>query len=229
MTPPYSKKSFDDIGSFFYDYLKVDDRIMINYSYLDRGNMDFSDQLIIGEDIDGLVESSPLEEWAINKFLQTPNSSQIFDIVSKDLTKIAKRLRNDDGLINSTYLHGNCMPGQRRLYVTTSGEFRVCEKTGNAAILGDYKNGYDFDNIYKIYYEDYIEYFSKICKNCWAQNLCAICYEKTMGENGVIEGIEENVCPGARRVIRDGFINYYRLLENDEELLREYIEKYEFE
>ena len=229
LTPPYMNESFNEIGNFFYDYLKLDDRIMINYSYLDRGEMDFSNQKIIGEDFDRLVESSPLEEWAVNKFLQIPNSSQIFDIISKDLAKIGKRLRADDGLITQTYLHGNCIPGQRRLYVTTSGEFRVCEKTGNAFSLGDYKNGYDFDKIYKIYYKDYVKYFSKICKDCWAQNLCAVCYEKTIGEQGVIEGIEKNICPGVRRVIRDAFINYYRLLENDEELLREYIEKYKFE
>ena len=210
MTPPYSKKNMDAINVFFYEDLKLPKEIKCNYAYLDRGDMvfDFEQNEIIADDINRKLESSPLEEWAIDSFIEDKKNSQYFDIVSTDMARVAKRMKADDGIIEATYLHGNCVPGHRRIYVTVNGVFQACEKMGESPILGDYKNGYNFDKVYKLYFEDYDKYFEDICKDCWARPMCSICYERTMDRNGVIPSIEKSVCNGSRRVIRDLFINY---------------------
>lgn len=58
--------------------------------------------------------------------------------------------------------------------------------------------------------------------------LCSVCYERTMDENGILDSVEEKVCDGARRIIKDMLINYYRYMERDRNNLQKMLEKYEY-
>lgn len=227
--PPYSKKNLDILNNFFYEELKLPKDITCTYSYLDRGDMvfDFDRDSIIASDIERKLESSPLEEWAVDSLIEDNQNQKYFDIVSEDMLRVAKRMRVDDGVIVETYFHGNCVPGRRRVYVTVDGIFTACEKIGKSPMLGDFENGYNFDEIYKVYYEDYVEYFENICKDCWAQPMCSICYDRTIGKDGVIASVEDSVCSGSKRVVKDALINYYRLLETDRDALAEALGRYE--
>ena len=228
MAPPYSKEKLEKVNEFIYKKLKTPSEIRCNYSYLDKGDMvfDFDQNEIIENNDQRKLESSPLEEWAVDDIFATGDKKKYFDIVSVDMSRVANRMKSEDGIIESTCLHGNCIPGQRRIYVTVDGDFKVCEKVGKAPILGNYKTGYDFDKIYKLYVEDYAKYFQEICNDCWARPMCSICYERTMGEDGVIPHIEEMVCGGSRRIIKDLFVNYYRFFEKDRELLENLLSQY---
>lgn len=228
MAPPYSKTKLEKVNTFIYKDMGIPNEIRCNYSYLDKGDMvfDFEQNEIIENNAQRSLESSPLEEWAVDDIFLSEDKKNYFDIVSVDMSRVCNRMKSEDGIIKSTYLHGNCIPGQRRVYITVDGDFKVCEKVGKAPILGNYKSGYDFDKIYKWYIEDYAKYFSKICNNCWARPMCSICYERTMGENGVIPHIEDMVCDGSRRIIKDLFVNYYRFFEKDKELLKSLLSQY---
>lgn len=228
VTPPYSKKTLDQLNNFFYKELNLPPDIKCNYSYLDSGEMvfDFDKNSLISDDLGKSLESSPIEEWAVDNFINDKKNSSDFSVVSKDMLRVAKRIKSDDGLIKTTYLHGNCVPGQRRLYVTVDGNFKTCERVGDCPSIGDYENGYDFDKIYDTYYKNYIEYFEKICKDCWAQPMCAICYQDTMSKNGIKPSIENSVCESSKSIVKDWFINYYRLMEKDRDLLQELVNKY---
>lgn len=228
MAPPYSKEKLEKVNEFIYKELKTPSEIRCNYSYLDKGDMvfDFDQNEIIANNDQRKLESSPLEEWAVDDVFTAEDKKKYFDIVSVDMSRVANRMKSEDGIIESTYLHGNCIPGQRRIYVTVGGDFKVCEKVGKAPNLGNYKTGYDFDKIYKLYVEDYAKHFQEICNDCWARPMCSICYERTMGEDGVIPHIEEMVCGGSRRIIKDLFVNYYRFFEKDRELLENLLSQY---
>lgn len=230
MAPPYSKEKLERVNKFFYEELGISKEIKCNYAYLDKGDMvfDFDQNDIIIDNDDRILESSPLEEWAVDNLFVIKDALHYFDIVSTDMSRVASRLKAKDGILEETFLHGNCIPGQRRLYITVDGNFKVCEKVGSAPILGNYQYGYDYDKVYKMYLEDYAKYFEDICNNCWARPMCSICYERTMGKSGVIPGIERTVCDGSRRIIKDLFVNYYRFFERDKELLTELLSKYEF-
>ncbi|WP_080370036.1 radical SAM protein [Clostridium botulinum] len=229
VTPPYSRKNLDEINDFFYKELKLPKDIWVNYSYLNKGDMvfDFNNNSIISDDIEKKLEVSPIEEWAVDNLIDDKQNEDYFSVVSNDMLRIAKRIKSDNGLIELTYLHGNCIPGQRRVYVTVAGDFRTCERIGDAPSIGDYEKGYYFDKIYKTYYEDYIKYFREICKDCWAQPMCSVCYERLMDKDGIKPSVENSLCPTSRRLIKDSFVNYYRLMETDRESLQEIISKYE--
>lgn len=49
-----------------------------------------------------------------------------------------------------------------------------------------------------------------------------------MDENGILDSVEEKVCDGARRIIKDMLINYYRYMERDRNNLQKMLEKYEY-
>jgi hypothetical protein len=230
VTPPYSKKNLDRLEYFFREELKLPKDVSVSYSYLDRGQMqvDLGSSGLIADDIGGKLEASPIEEWALDKIIKKEErQEELFSIISQDMLRVAKRLRADDGLIEKTYFHGNCVPGQRRIYVNVDGTYKVCERIGASPTLGNHISGYDIDKIYKEYYKDYVEYFKRICKNCWAQPMCSICYERTMDKDGIKKDVPDSVCMGSRRLIRDAFISYYRLYETDREKLEETLQKYE--
>ncbi|MDD3745314.1 MAG: radical SAM protein [Anaerostipes sp.] len=230
LTPPYSKKNMDTINDFFYKILNIPEEIICNYSYVDGGNMtfDFEENEIIADDITGKLKTSPLEEWAVDNMINGKDKLKFFNIVGTDMARVAGRMKEEKGIIERTYLQGNCIPGQRRIYVTVDGDFRPCEKVGNSVLLGNYKDGYDFDKSYKLYIEDYIKNFEKSCDKCWARPMCSICYDQTMDGNGVKKISQEEICDSSRRIIKDLFINYYRLFEQDREGLEYLLKKTEF-
>lgn len=219
--PPYSYQKFDEIENFFRNELNLPEDVDYRLSYVELGDMvyDFNEEKIINEIIDSRF---PAEDWA-HKKIKKENKNDYMEQISDYLLRIAKRLKNDSGIMVDTYLHGNCIPGQRRLYVTVDGNFRVCERIGSSPFIGNYKYGFNKDNIYKYYYENYIEFFSKRCSNCWAQHLCSICYQNVMLEDGSISSDIERICRHSKRVIEDSLVKYYSLLNEDRNIIEKMV------
>lgn len=215
ISPPYNREKIDYIDKFFKDNLKVGEEIPITYSYADMGT---DDNFIPDNDI------TPIENWEINK-ISEDNYYKLSFLTSKTLFRINNRRIGDVEKTKNIFLHGNCIHGQRRLFLSVNGEFKICERTGNAISLGNYLNGYNIDKIYEKYYLDYVKYFKNICNECWACDLCDICYEKVFDEEGIINGIEKRICPQVRKLINNDFINYFEILENNPKLINDVISK----
>lgn len=230
MSPPYSRKNMERLECFFRETLKLPEEIECSFEYMDTAGMelDLENGKMIADDIGGRLEKSPLEEWAADGVLEDPSNRNRFDLISKDMGRVANRLRAEDGLIQEIPLLGNCIPGQRRVYVTVDGKFRPCEKAGAVPYLGDCENGFDYDRVYQTYFKEYDDKLKDVCKNCWAQPVCSVCYERTMGTDGI--QLQENspVCDGSRRIIKDMFINYFRYYEKDADGLLENLKRYTF-
>lgn len=229
VVPPYSRKNLELLEDYFKNELKLPKDIDVTYSYLDSASMDIGldKNQIIADDIGGKLVSSPMEEWAVDKILEGSKESDHFSIVSQDMLRVAKRVIAKEGLIEATYFHGNCVPGQRRLYVTVNGDFKLCERVGDSPSVGNYVEGYNVDKAYKEYYEDYVEYFKPLCDECWARPMCSTCYEQTMSEKGVKSSIENTVCEASKGLILDSFVNYYRYFEKDRDSLEKNVLLYE--
>ena len=229
VSPPYERSTLWKLKDYFEQELCLPKEIQCNYAYMDLDNMkvDLGDKEFIEDNDNRILQSSPLEEWAVDRMIAGDRQKSIFDIVSIDMGRISNRIREND-VVNQTFLHGNCIPGNRRTYVTVDGKFRACEKIGDSPYLGDCERGFNIDKIYKIYIEDYSKLFENICDKCWARMLCSVCYERTMDENGILDSVEEKVCDGARRIIKDMLINYYRYMERDRNNLQKMLEKYEY-
>ena len=212
LTPPYREEKLKKIRDFFYKELMIPKAIACNYSYVDTGEMQIENSSSHGN---AVLEVSPLEEWAGSDFTANKEKSDFWSIINVELSRVAKRLIAEEGHIDHAFLHGNCIPGQRRMYVTVDGTFKPCEKVGRAPELGNCNDGYDYERSYRLYIEDYIKYFHEKCSNCWARNMCGICYESSMDGVGPSPYVSGGLCETSRNLVKDMFVNYYRLFEKD--------------
>ncbi len=215
MVPPYTKEKLNNLYDFFYRTLQVPKEIICNYSYVDLGNMKIDE--IEAPLEEQKLQISPLEEWAAEDFLLTKENSKFFRLINMELYRVANRAIAQEGVIESGFLHGNCIPGQRRVYVTVDGQFRTCEKVGNIPSLGNSDMGYDYEKSYKIYIEDYLKYYENKCNECWARNMCGVCYDNTISAEGNTLYKSGKLCNTSRKLVQDMFVNYYRLFEKDRE------------
>lgn len=215
MVPPYTKEKLHDIYHFFYETLKIPRTIICNYSYVDLGDMKIKETLEPLEQQKSKI--SPLEAVAAEDFLKKKEDSEFFRLIDLELYRVANRARTEKGVIDSGFLHGNCIPGKRRMYVTVDGNFKTCEKVGNLPFLGNCETGFDYDKSYKFYIEDYANYYRNKCSNCWARNMCSICYDNAIAVDSEIPYKTGKLCETSRKLVREMFIDYYHLFEKDKE------------
>lgn len=223
MMPPYTKEKLKELYSFFYEELGVPKEIICNYSYVDPGEMKVDKKIDVSKKEEWQVDS--LEEYAADDFLEKKEHARFWKLIDLELYRVAHRNIAQDGVIERGSLHGNCTPGQRRIYVTVDGNFRTCEKVGNIPTLGNCEEGYDYDKSYKFYIEDYVQYYQPKCNNCWARNMCTLCYSNVISDNCDMPYISDGICDSSRRLVREMFINYFRLFETNKEGLEEALSK----
>ncbi len=110
--------------------------------------------------------------------------------------------------------NGICVPGQRRLFVSTSGKFHPCEKIGEAFCIGDVERGLDLVAIRSLI-DNYIDISSEDCRNCWAVRLCRLCFvDAKKGTRLDIDRKRER-CAQERQMIHEALVNYAEIMEKN--------------
>lgn len=163
-------------------------------------------------------KSVPLRDWSKN--ILKENYINLFSegMLTKDLLIIHKRLLLDKP--SKGYgMNGCCVPGQRRVYVDVDGNLLVCERVGNAPNIGNVYSGFDIEKIKKHYVHDFINEAKKYCKNCWAVNLCTLCYVDCYDSNGIHYSYRHNACVSYRKELEEALSWYHYLLKNKPEKL----------
>lgn len=96
---------------------------------------------------------------------------------------------NDKSQINSIWHHnGPCIPGLRKLFIDTRGNFYTCEKfvENINSSIGNLKKGFDYTKVKR--YLNIGELTEKECKSCWAVRFCSICAMSCINiENGELD------------------------------------------
>lgn len=89
---------------------------------------------------------------------------------------------------------GPCVPGVRRLFIATNGDFYPCEKIDkkSSCIIGSLENGI---------YEERVTRFLNIgtissndCKACWALRFCETCVKECITEEGISYEKKKLIC-----------------------------------
>jgi len=141
--------------------------------------------------------------------------------IAQELIRIHKRMISQKP-VESYFVNGCCTPGQRKAYVSVEGDIFPCERVGNnIPSLGNVRTGFDFSKTKKFYVDDYIEQSKTICKNCWAVNLCGMCYVNCYDETGIKLEYKHTLCLYERLRIKSALIRYHKILENEPDRLRE--------
>lgn len=86
--------------------------------------------------------------------------------------------------------NGACIPGVKRLFISTDGSFYSCEKVPefDALSLGDVYNGFNLDNIKRLINIGTLT--KDECITCWAWRYCNICYAQCISyDNKDITGL----------------------------------------
>ncbi len=106
---------------------------------------------------------------------------------------------------------GACIPGQRRLYVDTIGDFFMCERVGSHYSIGNVKQGLDYEKILG-FYARYDRFFEN-CSNCWALRICRKCFNDIRKGGEFDEKRREQLCRAQLEDIEENLALYARALE----------------
>lgn len=160
--PPYTNEHLIEIQSFFDKNDWIPKSIMKLVTYPMQNSVEEN----INVDI--------LNEWSMSEFLDGKN---IFtdDAIKYPLLRIFRRPISV-GKSNVIPLNGNCIPGQRKIYVSSKGDISICEKIAQNSKIGNVFNGINLKMIREDYINEYIRESEIYCSKCWAGKLCDICY-----------------------------------------------------
>lgn len=85
--------------------------------------------------------------------------------------------------ISHTYHHGGpCVPGSKKLFVSTDGLFYPCEKVNEQYsnnVIGNIHDGFDYNRIYNLYNIGALT--ESKCKSCWCIRYCKMCIADIQG------------------------------------------------
>jgi uncharacterized protein len=211
-TPPFSSKRLEHIASLWTDYPWIGS-LTPSMTYPHRGSIPIS--MVPTEE--ELVEDKGFYEWAMDSYFEAyvngrkPNRL-VESTVERGLVLLFRR-QIVDRPNESIHLNGCCVPGARKIYVTTDGFIAVCERIHmTAPYLGHVDTGIDCDAVRRVYVEGYAEESLKRCASCWAHRMCSICYTDTFANGNYDDGKKAILCEGVRDTIEERLKLYTRLL-----------------
>lgn len=118
-------------------------------------------------------------------------------------------------------LNGCCIPGSRKVYVDADGGFRLCERIGCSPIIGNVDTGVDYDQLQIKYIEEFCQKSQEDCSNCWARNLCYVCYAECFDEEGLNIYKKRKACNSCRSLAYDMLVYYHSILEKNPNIIEE--------
>lgn len=131
----------------------------------------------------------------------------------KPLLRIHKRRKlSEDGFL---YPNGICIPGGRKVFVNTEGEFKICEKLDNFVSIGNLTDGYDYEKI-EYLLTKYITFCNDKCLDCWALSLCDLCFVHSNKINDIALEERQKFCENVKRRFFNSIILYLTILERNE-------------
>ena len=224
LTPPYTKERFDAINDFFeeLDFLPPDTEVRATYPAV--GSVPDSYYQELREKGISFNEETSWNSWAKEKYGNQVDLSKKknlhYTVLTGGLVLIQnRRLRETPvGIVPS---NGCCAPGKRRLYVCTDGTYKVCERIGDSPSIGNVDDGVDVRAVKKYYLEEYEAKSLPDCSQCWAVNLCDICYAQCYDNAGVNIKEKRKLCPGIRKKNIQYLSDYHEMLESNPETLEE--------
>lgn len=231
-------ESLSKIQQFFDSIEWLPKEVIHTSSYVDTKDEEVDYQGVDGERENRIREYAkkekmnynPVATWGTKAFME--GHKDVMDIEGiardgfvKDLLSIHRRfLVEKPGTVYG--MNGCCVPGARKIYVTVKGDYLVCEKMGPSPRIGNVYDGIDVEQIKKYYVERFRKEAVKYCGECWAINLCNICYTECYDEDDINFNKRHKRCE-AHRVSKEKILAaYHEILEKSPESLS-FLDDYE--
>lgn len=214
--PPYTEKRFSIINDFFESLSFLPPNTEVTATYPAPGSI--PESFIERINSQGSSDRSETRwmDWAIEKMnlhKGLPDSPNLYStLLMRTLGDIHFR-RLSDRPFEQDCLNACCIPGNRRLYVCTNGAYKLCEKMGNSPYIGHVNSGINFEVIKDYYIDQYEEASIEDCSNCWAINLCSLCYSLCYEQSGINMETKRMNCEYARESALSNLQVYHEVLE----------------
>lgn len=225
MTLPANEEKLKKIQDFFESLDWLPSKMVKNISYVSSSSHRLerlTNESGKTSQTDKMGYVNPLADWTQDSMVFDDKiaADQIFtqSFMQSSYLRIHKRMIVDDP-VGCYNLSGCCVPASRRLYITATGNFLLCEKIGNAPYIGDVENGVDMESIKKNYIDDYMDEAKKLCADCWAVRFCGNCYVDCYDSNGFRPEFKQDRCGAALFGIEKDLVSYHEMLERHPERL----------
>lgn len=214
MTLPYTVEKVEYINQFFQSISWIPKNMSIRSTYVENPHRKSGDLLPKKESrMKGILkEDDPTEYWKMEKICNKEEGDINFNTDNTNLIKIHQRMISE---VPIPFLRQNgcCNPGNQRLYITTEGIFHVCERIGESPAIGDVDHGLDKEAIKKYYVDEYAEASLPDCSNCWATQLCSLCFASFYNKDGIDVQEKKRLCNIHRHLIKYNLIEYHQIME----------------
>lgn len=212
---PYSFEKLEEIQSFFEELDWLPEKISKNVTYPSVSNIDY-DKVEERIQKDG-KPLDHLEIWSQQRYLDNVKglkNKEFFskELVQETLVKIHHRAILVKYIKDYT-LNGCCVPGARKIYVTTNGDFQICERIDGSPIIGNVYDGIDRNTIKTLLIDEYANKSLNYCKECWASRLCSMCYSMCFTNEHIDMKKKTFNCKYTQDNIENSLILYHKCLE----------------
>jgi uncharacterized protein len=165
----------------------------------------------------------PLIKWSIGKLNSGISDIEKQKLISKEsynnaLASVHNRMLLDEP-VQQFSMNGCCAPGVGKLYITVNGELALCERMGPAPFIGTLHEGLDYEKINKHYITDFKGEATKYCNDCWAVNMCNLCYTQCYDRDGINMSYRHERCLEHRVKSEQRLVLYHEILEKNPESL----------
>ena len=228
LTPPYTREKFEKINTFMAKLEWLPENSMVEVSYVSYESKK-SHYIPINERPENKLENEktnwnqtdPLKSWRIfSKEDWSYEGLLTQNYLTKPLNVIHRRKISNEPFKYYT-MNGCCIPGARKAFIRTNGDILPCERIGTIAPIGNVFTGFDFKNIEKNYYEDYVREAVRYCGECWAVNICTKCHQDCMDKDGHVDFDYRHAnCEFERSEILLHLKIYHELLEHNPEQIQ---------
>lgn len=215
--PPYSSEKLQQIQDFFDGLEWLPEGIDKYVTYPSEETTDCINTYLQKNDtlkcfLASDFGDNSLLDWSEGKY----GSKNLFSkkVLNGIYTRIYKRQIFSES-IEAICMNGCCLPGQRRIYITVNGDFKICERVGSIPNIGNLKDGIDMDIIHKKFLLEYSEKSLTKCSACWAARLCDLCYTHSFDAGGFNGEKKDKNCESARSSFRQGLCSYFDKLESN--------------
>lgn len=130
----------------------------------------------------------------------------INNLFSDSLLRIHREIRQNKAK-DYLFPHAICFPGVENLFVSTNGDFYICEKVDDAICIGNVKEGYNFETIFYLL-NNYVKIANSRCRNCWVRRLCGNCWANVIEKNDFDESKMDYTCKNNRKYY-DNMLKFY--------------------
>ncbi|MEW6455604.1 MAG: radical SAM protein [Acidobacteriota bacterium] len=175
-TPPYSERKLNRISKLWVEipWLPKDIPVLITYPHSESIPTEKYPN-------NSILEDKTMLEWAIERYMDYYTGKSELNPIANSIIeeKLARLIQRPiyPKPIDKYYLNGCCIPGVRKIFVSTEGDFHLCERVPSTAPkIGNVYSGIDIETIENIYIDEYSTKSLPSCSTCWAIQLCPECY-----------------------------------------------------